>query len=454
MSIQSRNPTTGELLQSFEAMTPAEVGQRVDGCVAEQATWAKTAMDHRAEPMRRLGDLLEERADAMAEIAVREMGKLRVEAVAELKKCAWVCRHYAEHAAAYLEPRPLESDGSASYVRYDPLGVVLAIMPWNFPFWQVFRFAAPNLMAGNGVLLKHAPNVPQCALAIEAIVTEAGFPENLFRNLFTDVDTVAELIADRRIAAATLTGSERAGRAVGKAAGAAIKPVVLELGGSDPFIVLDGADLEKAADVATLSRCLNNGQSCVAAKRVIVVDSEHDAFVAAFQKRLSALRLGDPMASDTNIGPLARQDLRDVLHSQVQSLVAEGARLVLGGSIPDGQGYFYPPTLLVDIPRDSATARQETFGPVATVFRVKDSEEALQLANDTDFGLGASLWTNDPQLIQDMVPRIQAGGVFVNGIVKSDPRMPFGGIKNSGIGRELGSEGILEFVNAKTVWVA
>lgn len=454
MSIQSINPTTGQSLEHFDYMTPQRIDQLMSRSVTAQKEWQLTPIAERARLMNRVADLLEERADELGRIAVLEMGKVIGEGIGEVKKCAWVCRHYAEHTAAYLEPTLIETDASRSFVRYDPLGVVLAIMPWNFPFWQVFRFIAPNLMSGNGGLLKHAPNVPRCALAIEQIMIDAGFPQDLFRTLMVDVDSIPKIIADDRVAAVTLTGSERAGRAVGEATGKAIKPMVLELGGADAFMVLDGADVEKAAEVGLFSRCLNNGQSCIAAKRFIVIESLYDSFVLALKNRMAALTMGDPLEESTHIGPMARADLRDDLHQQVQALVAEGADCVLGGSIPEGLGYFYPPTLLIDIQSKSQTAREETFGPVATVFKVRDVEEAIELANDTPFGLGASLWTDDAAVIDQAVPRIQAGAVFVNGMVKSDPRLPFGGIKASGVGRELGAEGVLAFLNTKTVWIA
>lgn len=434
MTIQSTNPATGKMLQSFEHMSPKQVDEILSDCAAAQKEWKLTSMAERTRLMNRAADLLEERAEELGRLAVLEMGKPIGEGIGEVKKCAWVCRHYAENTAAYLEPKSTQSDGSSSYVRYDPLGVVLAIMPWNFPYWQVFRFIAPNLMAGNGGILKHAPNVPQCALAIERIMTDAGFPEKLFCNLFIDTEPVAGIIADKRIAAVTLTGSERAGRAVGEAAGKAIKPMVLELGGSDPFIVLEDADVKRAAQVAAFSRCMNNGQSCIAAKRFIVMDSVHDQFVAELKLEMESLKMGDPLDEDTQIGPMARPDLREDLHHQVQRIVADGAECKLGGQIPDGPGNFYPPTLLVNVPTDSAAASEETFGPVATVFRVTKVEEAVQLANATELGLGASLWTHDTALIDELVPRIDAGAVFVNGLVKSDPRLPFGGIKTSGVG--------------------
>ena len=435
-------------------MTPQQLDQQMSRSVTAQQEWRLTPMSERARMMNRVADLLEERADELGRLAVLEMGKIIGEGIGEVKKCAWVCRHYAEHTATYLEPTMIGTDASRSFVRYDPLGVVLAIMPWNFPFWQVFRFIAPNLMAGNGGLLKHAPNVPRCALAIEQIMIDAGFPQDVFRTLMVDVDSISEMIADDRIAAVTLTGSERAGRAVGEATGKAIKPMVLELGGADAFMVFDGADVEKAAEAGVFSRCLNNGQSCIAAKRFIVIESLYDSFVSALKSRMAALTMGAPLDESTQIGPMARADLRDDLHHQVRALIAEGANCVLGGALPERSGYFYPPTLLIDVPPDSETAREETFGPVATVFRVRDVGEAIELANATPFGLGASLWTDDPVIIEQLVPQIQAGAVFVNGMVKSDPRLPFGGIKASGVGRELGAEGVLAFLNTKTVWIA
>lgn len=454
MTIESVNPATGHVLKSFTPLNSHEIEDRVKSASLAQKEWQKRTIEQRSRPLVKMAELLEERAESLGRIATLEMGKPLAEAQGEVKKCAWVCRHYAEHSADYLRIQAIESDASKSFVRYDPLGLVLSIMPWNFPFWQVFRFAAPTLMAGNGALLKHAPNVPQCAEAIEALFVEAGFPSSLLTNLVIDTEPVADLIKDPRIAAVTLTGSGRAGRAVAEAAGKALKPVVLELGGSDPFIVLDGANTEKAVEHAIISRFLNNGQSCIAAKRLIVVESMYEDFVARFSKAMDALTLGDPLTSETRIGPLAQARFRVALHDQVQNLIQEGARCLKGGKIPEGDGFFYPPTLLVDVPTESAVIKDEIFGPVASIIRVPDRAAAVKLANSVEYGLGASVWTNDESLINELVTQLDAGAVFVNGMVKSDPRLPFGGIKQSGIGRELGREGILEFVNTKTVWVA
>ena len=454
MTIESINPATGNILQSFSPLSPDDLEQRVESAAKAQGSWQKLSIEERCRPLMKIADLLEERAESLGRIATLEMGKPLTEAQGEIKKCAWVCRHYAENSADYLNPQTIESDASKSFVRYDPLGLVLSIMPWNFPFWQVFRFAAPTLMAGNGVLLKHAPNVQQCAEAIEDLFLEAGFPKYLLSNLIIEVEPVPDLIADRRIAAVTLTGSDRAGRAVAEVAGRALKPVVLELGGSDPFIVLDDADIDQAVAHAIISRFLNNGQSCIAAKRLIVVDSVHDEFVQKFSLAMDALILGDPLEPETRIGPLAQARFRVALHEQVQSMIREGARCVTGGVIPEGEGFYYPPTLLVDVAPDSQVIKNEIFGPVALVVRVPNRAAALELANSVDYGLGASVWTKDETLFDELISKLEAGAVFVNGMVKSDPRLPFGGIKQSGIGRELGREGILEFVNTKTVWVA
>jgi len=453
MGMRSTNPATGEVFAEFANHTAAEVEAIVAAAHEAQATWRTVPLTEREHCLQRLAVLLEEEAESLARLATLEMGKPIAEAIGEVRKCAWVCRYYAESATELLRPRAIATEATDSYVRYDPLGVILAVMPWNFPFWQVFRFLAPTLMAGNAGLLKHAPNVPQCAQAVECLARQAGFPAALFRALFVDVNTVGPLIADPRIAGATLTGSEAAGQAVGAAAGAAIKPVVLELGGSDPFIVLADADLAKAVTAAVASRCLNSGQSCIAAKRFIVVADVYDTFVEQMATGLSALRVGDPLAPETQIGPLAAPRFRDTLHGQVQRLIAEGATLQLGGTILAGPGCFYPPTLLTAVPHGSATAREEVFGPVACVFRVANTEEAITLANHTAFGLGASLWTRSRATADALIPRLDAGAVFVNSMVKSDPRLPFGGTKRSGVGRELSREGILAFMNAKTVTI-
>ncbi|MEB3336655.1 MAG: NAD-dependent succinate-semialdehyde dehydrogenase, partial [Leptolyngbyaceae bacterium] len=383
-------------------------------------------------------------------------------AIAEVEKCAWVCRYYADHGAEFLADVPVSSDASSSFIRYQPMGPVLAVMPWNFPFWQVFRFAAPALMAGNVGLLKHASNVPQSALAIESIFQQAGFPVGTFQTLLIGSDQVASVVADPRVQAATLTGSESAGASLAAIAGKHIKKTVLELGGTDPFIVLESADLEAAATTATTARMLNNGQSCIAAKRFIVVDAIADAFEQRLLEKYQALRVGDPMDSATDIGPLATPGILQDLDQQVQTCLQKGARLVTGGrpyspeTLPNPaweQGNFYPPTILTDFPPGTPADQEEFFGPVALLFRVADLDAAIHLANSTPLGLGASAWTTVTSEIERLVEEIEAGAVFINGMVKSDPRLPFGGIKRSGYGRELGAQGIHEFVNLKTVWV-
>ena len=407
----------------------------------------------RAAPMLRVAVLLRERAQELARLMALEMGKPLKDGVAEVTKCAGACDYYAAAAQRHLAPREEPSDASRSYVRFDPLGVVLAVMPWNFPYWQVFRFIAPHLMAGNGGLLKHASNVPQCALAIERMVRDAGFPEGLFRTLLVGSEVVKGIIRDDRIAAVTLTGSEPAGRSVAEAAGRALKPSVLELGGSNPFIVLADADLEAAARSAAVSRTINAGQSCICAKRFIVEAPVYQGFVTRLRSALEAIRVGDPLNPTTDIGPQARRELRDELHGQVARAIEQGARALLGCTVPAGPGAFYPVSLLVDVRPDNVAAREELFGPVAVVMRAGSEDEALAIANGSRFGLGASLWTSDPVKVEKLVPRIEAGAVFVNGLVKSDSRLPFGGVKCSGYGRELGLEGMRAFVNVKTVWM-
>jgi succinate-semialdehyde dehydrogenase/glutarate-semialdehyde dehydrogenase len=452
--IASVNPATGKTLKTFEPHSEAELEHRVALAAAEFGRWRRRAWDDRASRMAKAGDVLEARKAEWGRRMTLEMGKPIAAGVAEAEKCAWVCRFYAENAERFLSEEPVATDASRSFVRYDPLGPVLAVMPWNFPFWQVFRFAAPALMAGNVGLLKHASNVPDCALAIEEIFREAGFPEGAFQTLLVGSDRVARLIDDPRIAAVTLTGSEGAGVSVGRSAGAQIKKAVLELGGSDPFIVMPSADLEAAAATAVKARTINNGQSCIAAKRFIVHRDVADAFEKRFVEKMRALKVGDPMDPSVAVGPLATPAIRDEVDGLVRRTVAAGARLLLGGKPAEGPGNFYPPTVLADVPAGSPADLEEIFGPVASLFRVSDIDEAIAVANRTRFGLGSSAWTREPSERDRFERDLEAGAVFINGMVKSDPRLPFGGVKKSGFGRELSAHGIREFVNVKTVWEA
>jgi succinate-semialdehyde dehydrogenase/glutarate-semialdehyde dehydrogenase len=454
MSIQSINPATGEILESFKEASGQELDRILGNAHAEFLQWREVPFARRAQRMREAAQILRTRKVEYARTMALEMGKPVAQGEAEVDKCAWVCEYYADHAEAFLAEQPRETDASRSYVRFDPLGPVLAVMPWNFPFWQVFRFAAPALMAGNAGVLKHASNVPRCALAIEEIFREAGFPRGLFATALVGSSAVAALIADPRIVAVTLTGSDSAGSKIAEQAGRVLKKTVLELGGSDPFIVLADADLAAAARTAADARLVNSGQSCIAAKRFIVVEAVADQFLERFLAELRSRRMGDPLARETQVGPQARGDLRDSLHKQVEESVKRGAKLLLGGEIPAGKGAFYPPTLLAAVDKGMPAFDEETFGPVAAVIRAKDEADAVRLANDSAFGLGASLWTRDRARAERMAKQIEAGAVFVNALVKSDPRLPFGGIKRSGYGRELSEYGIREFVNIKSVWIA
>ena len=454
MAIATINPATGKTLKTFTPLTDAEIEQKLALAQSTFESYRQTTFSQRSQWLNQAAEILERDSRKFGEIMTTEMGKTLPSAIAEAEKCAKVCRFYAEKASEFLADVVIESDASKSYVAYHPLGTILAVMPWNFPFWQVFRFAAPALMAGNVGILKHASNVPQCALAIESIFSQAGFPERAFQTLLIGSSQVKAIIEDDRVKAATLTGSEPAGAALASAAGQQIKKVVLELGGSDPFIVLESADLEAAVATAIKARMQNNGQSCIAAKRFIVADSIGDRFQAELLKQFQALKIGDPMQEDTDIGPLATDSIRSELHQQVQDAVGQGAKILTGGEvITDRSGNYYQPTILTDIPVDSPTAREEFFGPVALLFRVKNIDEAIALANNIPFGLGGSAWTNDSEEIERLTRDIEAGAVFINGMVKSDPRLPFGGIKRSGYGRELSSQGIHEFVNIKTVWI-
>lgn len=453
MGIATINPTTGETVKTFTPLTAAEIEEKLALAQTAFETYRWTEFDDRAAPLYKAAEILERDTQKFAQIMTLEMGKPITGAIAEVKKCALVCRYYADNGAEFLADVEIESDASASFIRYDPLGAILAVMPWNFPFWQVFRFAAPTLMAGNVGLLKHASNVPQCAIAIEEIFTEAGFPPGVFQNLLIGSSQVEAIVKDDRIKAVTLTGSEPAGASVAATAGQAIKKTVLELGGSDPFIVLESADIEAAATTATTARMLNNGQSCIAAKRFIVAESVAAEFEQKLIEKFKALKVGDPADENTHIGPLATPGILDDLHQQVRKTVEMGATIVMGGQPLDSPGNFYPPTILKDIPKDSPGDIEEFFGPVALLFPVKDLDEAIQIANSTEFGLGASAWTQNPQERSRLLDEIEAGAVFINGLVKSDPRLPFGGIKRSGYGRELGAIGIHEFVNIKTLWI-
>jgi succinate-semialdehyde dehydrogenase/glutarate-semialdehyde dehydrogenase len=454
MAIESVNPATGESLRVFEPHSAEEVERRVALAAEEFPRWRAVSFPERAARLTRAAELLEAHKQELGRVMTLEMGKPVGAAVAEAEKCAWVCRYYAEHAAAFLADEPVATDAGRSFVRYEPLGPVLAVMPWNFPFWQVFRFAAPALMAGNVGLLKHASNVPQCALGIEEIFRRAGFPEGAFQTLLIGADRVQGLLEDPRIAAATLTGSEGAGVSVGRAAGAALKKVVLELGGSDPFVVLPSADIEAAAATAVKARTINNGQSCIAAKRFIVHRDAAPEFERRFVEKMVALKVGDPLDPSVEVGPLATPSILSEVEDLVRRSLDAGARLLVGGRRLDGPGNFYAPTVLGDVPPESPAAQEEIFGPVASLFRVGSVDEAIALANHSRFGLGSSAWTRDAGEVERLISGIQAGAVFINGMVKSDPRLPFGGVKHSGFGRELSIHGIREFVNVKAVWVA
>jgi succinate-semialdehyde dehydrogenase/glutarate-semialdehyde dehydrogenase len=455
--IETLNPATGEVIARYEAHDNVTLEHLLSRAWDRwRDEWQHRALDERLEILVSAGKVLDDRRDELAELVTIEMGKPISAARAEVQKCAWLCRHYAEHAPAYLEPQTVDTEALRSYVRFDPLGPILAVMPWNFPLWQVFRFAVPNLAAGNVGLLKHASITTGCALAVQEVLEQAGLPEGCFTTLLIGHRATADIIADRRVRGVTLTGSDGAGRAVSQAAGRNLKKTVLELGGSDPCIVLADADLDRAARAAVASRYLNTGQSCINAKRIIVVDDVYDDFLERFRAEAEALKLGDPMDEDTDLGPLARDDLRDTVHDQVQRTLAhpDGGRLVIGGEPVDGPGYFYPATIIRDVDPEAPAAKEEVFGPVAAFIRAEDEAAAVELANASVFGLGAAVWTGDVERGQRLAARIESGSVFVNELVKSDPRLPFGGVKESGYGRELAREGAIEFTNVKTVWVA
>jgi len=447
------NPATDEVIKEYREHSEKEVKEIIGLVDKDFRDWRGTSFGHRSKLMFKAAEVLRSSADEFAKIMTSEMGKPITEARAEVEKSAWVCEYYAENAERFLSDEFIETDASKSFVAFQPLGVVLAVMPWNFPFWQVFRFAAPALMAGNAGVLKHASNVPGSALAIERVFIEAGFPKNIFRTLLISSKLVEGILRDDRIAAATLTGSEPAGKSVASIAGDELKKTVLELGGSDPFIILEDAEFPACAQNAAKSRMINNGQSCIAAKRFIVVESVLEQFTNQMVEQMKKLKVGDPFNEKTDVGPLARKDLRDDLHEQVQKSVKKGAKVLLGGEPVDGPGAFYEPTVLGNVKKGMVAYHEETFGPVAAIIPVKDMEEAIEVANDSVFGLGGAVWSNDLKKAEEAARRVETGAMFVNGFTKSDPRLPFGGVKTSGYGRELSHYGIKEFVNIKTIWI-
>src|SRR6516164_7915700 len=454
MPIASINPATGEKLKEFSSFDGAEIEKRLSRAETAFRKYRRTTLNERAELVHAVSELLFQEKQRFAEIITLEMGKLFRDSVAEIEKCARGCRFYAENGARFLEEEPAQTDAAESYVEYQPLGPVLAVMPWNFPFWQVLRFAAPALIAGNVGLLKHASNVPQCALAIENILCRAGFEEGVFQTLMSEPEQVEKLIVDARVKAVTLTGSEKAGSEVASAAAREIKKSVLELGGSDAFIVMPSADFERALSTAVKARTINTGQSCIAAKRFMIADQIYDEFLKQFVDRMRALKVGDPMDESIELGPLATEQILEGVHHQVQKSIAAGAKLLTGGNRIHGPGFFYEPTVLVDVTKESPAYREEVFGPVASIFRVRDADNAINIANDTTFGLAASAWTNDPREHKLFTSELETGMVFINAMVASDPRLPFGGVKRSGFGRELGTAGIREFTNPKTIWIS
>jgi succinate-semialdehyde dehydrogenase/glutarate-semialdehyde dehydrogenase len=454
MAIESVNPATGERIRKYPEMAPDEVADILEEVHRAYLDWRRTSFEERSGRMKEASRVLLDHAEEYGALMAREMGKVLREGRAEVEKCAWVCDYYAENAERFLAPEAVETEATRSFVAHRPQGIVLAVMPWNFPFWQVFRFAAPALMAGNAGVLKHASNVPGCALAIEAVFREAGFPENVFRTLLIGSGGVDAVIENPRVRAVTLTGSTPAGRAVARKSGEMLKKTVLELGGSDPYVILEDADIDAAVTACVASRLINAGQSCIAAKRFVVVEPVRKRFEALFVEQMRARRTGDPMEEGTDIGPMARVDLRDELHAQVVESIARGAGCLIGGEIPAGDGAFYPPTVLTDVSKGMPAYDDELFGPVAAIIPVADEEEAIAVANDSVFGLGAAVFTGDPGRGERIAAEeLEAGCCFVNAFVRSDPRLPFGGVKESGYGRELSYHGIREFVNVKTVYV-
>ncbi|MBS3945947.1 MAG: NAD-dependent succinate-semialdehyde dehydrogenase [Melioribacter sp.] len=453
MSIQTINPATGKIEKTYVELSKEEIKNSINYAQQAYLKWKETDINERSRLMKNAASVMKNKRDEYGYIITTEMGKPIKQAIAEVEKCAWVCEYFAENAGRMLTIERIETDASESYVEFNPLGVILAVMPWNFPFWQVFRFAAPSLMAGNVGLLKHSSNVPMCALAIEQIFINAGFPKNIFKTLLIGSEQVKDIIKDPRIKAATLTGSEPAGRKIAEACGKELKKSVLELGGSDPFIVLDDADLDETASIAVKARLINNGQSCIASKRFIVVEKIYESFTEKFVNAMNRVRIGDPMDESVELGPIAREDLLYELDSLVKDSVSKGARILTGGKVLPGKGFYYAPTILDNLSKGMPAYDDEIFGPVASLFKAKDEEEAVRIANDSPFGLGASIWTNDFMKAKRMATEIESGCIFINGMVKSDPRLPFGGIKNSGYGRELSHYGIKEFVNIKSVWL-
>ncbi|WP_192348599.1 NAD-dependent succinate-semialdehyde dehydrogenase [Algoriphagus sp. Y33] len=447
------NPANGETVAEYERIAISKAKEKIAMAREAYASWKETSFAERSQLMHALADLFDANKEEYARLATTEMGKTIVQARKEIEKCAWVCRFYADNAESFLGKEVVDTDAARSYVTFQPMGVILAVMPWNFPFYQVIRFAAPALMAGNTGVLKHASNVQGSAFALEVAFIKAGFPAGVFTNLNINAGNVKDVIEDKNIVAVTLTGSDPAGRSVASVAGANLKKTVLELGGSDAYVVLDDADLEEATDLATFGRLQNNGQTCIAAKRFVVLDAIYDKFLELFTKKMREAKMGDPMDESTYYGPMARLDLRDEIHEQVTKTIAQGGRLILGGKIPEGTGAYYPATILVDVHPGMEAFDNELFGPVASVIRAKDENEAIALANNSQFGLGSGVITSDRERGEKVALQLEAGSCFVNKLVTSDPRLPFGGIKNSGYGRELSAYGIREFVNIKSIWV-
>lgn len=447
------NPATGEKINEFDRITSNKALEIIAASKKEFHHWKQKTFAERATFMYALANVLDENKEEYAQLATREMGKVIAQSRKEVEKCAWICRYYAEHANTLLANEIVKTEAAKSYVTFQPIGVILAVMPWNFPFYQAIRFAIPALMAGNTGVLKHASNVQGCAFAIEDAFLKAGFPKGVFVNLNMDSKEVKILIEDKNIAAITLTGSDAAGRSIASIAGQNLKKTVMELGGSDAYIILDDVDLEEATDLATLGRLQNNGQTCIAAKRFIVHDAIYDSFLALFTKKMKAAKMGDPTSENSYYGPMARLDLRDELHAQVEKTIKQGGRLVLGGVIPEGKGAYYPASILVDLQPGMEAFDNELFGPVASVIRAKDDNHAVELANNSQFGLGSGVFTKNRERGENLALQLEAGSSFVNKLVVSDPRLPFGGVKNSGYGRELAAYGIREFVNTKTIWI-